>query len=42
MKISYHDHSDQNDHGYQYYHVLLKCAGDVQKAPTHNSLQVLY
>ncbi len=22
--------------------VLLKCAGDVQKVPTHKSLQVLY
>ncbi len=39
MNISYHGFSDQNDHGYQYYYgtVLLKCAGDVQKVPTHKS-----
>ncbi len=23
MKISYHDYSDQNDHGYQYYHGVV-------------------
>ncbi len=35
MKMSYHDHSDQNNHG------IVKCAGDVQEVPTHKSLQVL-
>ncbi len=24
MKISYQDYSDQNDHGYQYYHGIVK------------------
>ncbi len=24
MKISYHDYSDQNDQGYQYYHGIVK------------------
>ncbi len=24
MKISYHDYSDQNDHGYQYYHGIAQ------------------
>ncbi len=45
MKISYHDYSDQNYHGYQYYGitVLFKCAGDFQKVLAHKSLyQVLY
>ncbi len=42
MKISHHDCSDQNDHGYQYFHGIVKCTGDVQKVPTHKSLQFLY
>ncbi len=43
MKISYHDYSDQNYHGYQYYHGIVKSAGDVQKVPTHKLIpQVLY
>ncbi len=43
MNISYHDYSDQNDHVISIITVLLKCAGDVQKVPTHKSLhQVLY
>ncbi len=42
MNISYHDYRDQNVNFISIITVLFKCAEDVQKVPTHKSLQVLF
>ncbi len=51
MNISYHDyitlqcifsHDDQNYYVISITTVLLKCAGDVQKVPTHNRFTKFY
>ncbi len=44
MDISYHDYSDQNDHGYQYYHGLVKMCWRLELGgiPVHTEYRCLF